>query len=1104
MRRHDELIELAVRQHSGRIVRPRGEGDSRFAVFPRASEALQAAIDIQRRLFAELWTVTPLRVRVALHTGEADLRDGDYYGSTVNRCARLRSAAHGGQILVSQTTYCLVRDELPGGVSLRDLGEHNLKDLERPEHIYQPVVADLPVNFPPLNTPDQIHNNLPLMLTSFIGRRQEIEELEYLVRQARLLTVAGPGGVGKTRLVIQVAQNVLGSFPDGVWFLDLAPLANSALLSQYVMNLLGLREEPGDLPDETLMKNLRSKVLLLILDNCEHLLPAAAQLSEKMLQKAAGLHILATSREKLGAAGEVVWRISPLSSPGTNEIATPENLLRYGAVQLFFDRATAARPDFTLAQENAAAVAQICAHLDGIPLAIELAAARIRVLSVDEIVARLDDRFRLLVGSRTALPRQQTLRALFDWSYDLLTEKEKMLLARLSAFSGGWTLEAAEQVCSGNGVETWEVLDLLTGLIDKSFVIGEHRNGHEHYHFLETILKFSQERLAERQETGEFAQKHAEYFLEIAEESYGKMWGAEQACWLKVLDQEGDNLRTSLEWFAQAGSDKGLLLKMAGCLWRYWEIRGYLTEGRHWLDTALAEEQDERNYWRANGLGGAGHLAHQQGDYEQAKMLHEKSLSIFRSIGCKMGAARQLNALGEIAHFQGDYSGSIELHAESLRIRYEIGDKEGIAVSLRQLGVIARDRGQYQYAQEVLDESLRLVRELGDKLLIALSLNDLALVAYYLCEYERAIPLLEEAISLQIELNDRSGYSNSLLNLGNVAKDQGDFKKAEKLYRECLEQQKDLGDKRGISRTVAYLAEVAFRQGKYHLATDLAGQSLTMSQELGLKRGVLTAFILLGFIAHYQGHYRQAGLYVEKSLVLAEEIELPRASAYAKELSALVMYSEGRLVEARDIFQEALAIFQKINDRHNIASTCVNLARTAYRQGDHHAAMHYLDESLSISQALKIRWTYSFVLEIMGLLQRSAGNYKHSLELFQKSLEMSIEQENQQGIANCLGGLAGLAVMSNQAERAARFFAAAGKLRLEMGARMSSNDRLEYETYLAMVHERLDQATFQAEWSEGATMTTERISEELSEWADVYQSATISNKSRVLEVQNTN
>lgn len=1083
MTRHDELIEVAVEQQGGQLVRPRGEGDSRFAVFTRATSALRAAITIQRLLSFEPWTVPSLRVRVGLHSGEADIRNGDYYGAAVNRCARLRSEAHGGQILLSQTTYWLVRDELPPGVSLRDLGEHSLKDLERPEHIFQPVVADLPSDFPPLKTPGKVYNNLPMAFTSFIGRDREILELEPLLSQSRLLTITGSGGAGKTRLAIQVALNIQASFPDGIWFINLAPLSNPAHLNQYVLNLLGVREEEGFSPDRTLLETLHNKAVLLILDNCEHLMPDVAMLAETILRSAPTVQLLATSREQLAVPGEVVWRIPPLSSPTTTVTPALEDLIQFEAVKLFQERAVAAWPDFRISTENAAAVARICAHLDGIPLAIELAAARVRVLSVEEIEARLEDRFRLLVGNRTALPRQRTLRALVDWSYDLLTPKECILLRRLSVFTNGWILKAAEEICSDGALEAWEILDLLTSLIDKSFVINEAHGRHERYHLLETIQKYCRERLMENYEFEIFMQKHAEYFLKLGSQSYGKMWGTEQSLWLSLLDEDYDDLRSALTWFSQAAGNEENLLQMAGSLWRYWEIRGHITEGRGWLETALAKNEKSPTFLRANGLGGAGVLARQQGDYIRAKVLHEQSLSLFRSLGDALGIARQLNALGEIAQYLGDYANSIEMHEASLAIKREIGDQEGISVSLRQLGVIARDRDQYPYARELLEESLKITRQLGDKLLMALSLNELGVVTSYLCDYKESTQLIEEAIALQKELNDKLGLSNSFLNLGNVAKDQGDFKRADLLYQESLALKKGLGDKRGISRAIVALAEVAFLQGRYPLAADLAGQSLSQSGELGLKRGVLNALGLSGFIAHYQGHYERAALLADQFMALSKEIEAPRATSYAVVLMALGKYSEGNLEEACEKLQDALAIFKDINDCRNIAITDVNLARISYRQGDIPAARQYLEESLSISEKHHIRWTQSFALEIMGLLQRKEGNTRHALELFLESLHLSIEQENLQGIANCFGALAGLAVIEKQPARAARLFAAAAKLRREMGMRMSNNDWAEYEHYLMATNQLIDRPTFEAEWSEGFAMTAEQLVLDVKEWS---------------------
>ena len=1085
MARHDELIETIVAQSEGVVVRPRGEGDSRFAVFTRASDAVTAAIAIQRQFSGESWAVPfPLRVRMALHTGEADLRDGDYYGTAVNRCARLRSVAHGGQILLSQITHCLVAEALPDGVGLRDLGEHSLKDLQRSEHIYQLVSDGITSDFPPLKTQDDSHNNLPIMLTSFIGRENEIAEVKQLLDEKRLLTVSGAGGLGKTRLSLQVAAEMLNSFPDGVWLVDMAPLLDATLVTQHLMNSLGIREEVCCPPTKTLLDYLSEKNALLILDNCEHLLQGIAELVETLLQGTLKLRILATSREPLGVTGETVWCIPPLSTPELRQETTVEQLAHYESVKLFIERAVAVRTDFTLTSKNASAVAKICARLDGMPLAIELAVARVRILSVNEIAARLDDRFRLLVGNQNAIPRQKTLRNLIDWSHDLLPQNERVLLRRLSVFAGGWTLPEAEDVCSGGSIEPFEMLDLLSHLVDKSLVIAKPQDGSRRYCFLETIRQYAQERLAESEELEIYARKHAEYFAKLAEESYGGQWGANQGHWFVLLEAEHDNLRSAMDWMARSEEDQEMLLRVSGSLWHFWEVRGYISEGRARLEYALGHTPNPSTYLRANGLRGAGMLARQQGDYAQATAMHQESLTLFQEIGDKLGIGRELDALGEIAQYRGDYSQALALHSESLALRYEIDDQEGIAVTLGHLGVIARDRGDYQQARDLLEESLKLCRKLGDKLLIAQTLNNLGLVEHPLCEYDRATLIFAEAVSFYWELNDRLGISNTLQNLGNVAKDRGEFKYAKTVYNECLAFKQELGDKRGIAQTIVRLAEVALYQGNYRIASDLADKSLSIFQELGIKRGITYSLQIRAFVAVSQGELDLADSLGTECLALSTEVNSPRAIAYSKEVLGLGAFARGNLGEARRLLLEAHDIFQKFGDRRSVAYTSINVARTAYRQGDLKCAMQLLEESLSVSRELEIQWVRSLALEIMGLLQRSVGHYESSKELFQESLAASLEQENQQGIANCLGALAGLAVLAQQPARAARLFAAADKIRQTIGAKMGNDDRQEYERYLALTRNQMDIKAFENAWLEGASLTSEQVINDLGDWQD--------------------
>ncbi len=461
--RHDVLLRAAIEANSGIVFKTMG--DAFCAAFATAPEALSSALVLQHALQAEVWPdPIRLRVRTALHTGAVESRDNDYFGQPLNRVARLLAAGYGGQILLSDVAQELTRDHLPPVVSLKPLGEHRLRDLSRPETVFQLLHPDLPAEFPPLRSLDNadLPNNLPQQLTSFIGREKESDEVRALLRKTRLLTLTGSGGSGKTRLSLQVAADVLEDYPDGVWLIELAALTDPTFVTQAVAQTLGLREETGKPLLQTLTEHLKPKRTLLVLDNCEHLLSAITRLADGLLRACPGVKILANSREGMGTAGEVVYRVPSLSLPDPKKPQTVVSVSQYESVRLFVERAAAVLPTFTVTNANAPALASVCHRLDGIPLAIELAAARVRVLSLEQIAARLDDRFRFLTGgSRSALPRQQTLRALIDWSFDLLTLPEQTMLARLAVFAGGWTLEAAEAVTAGDGIEEWEVLDLL-------------------------------------------------------------------------------------------------------------------------------------------------------------------------------------------------------------------------------------------------------------------------------------------------------------------------------------------------------------------------------------------------------------------------------------------------------------------------------------------------------------------------------------------------------------------------------------------------------------------------------------------------------------------
>jgi predicted ATPase/class 3 adenylate cyclase len=780
--RHDLLLTAGIHEHGGQLVKSRGEGDSFFAVFPHPTAALAAAA-LQQALLTEPWPAeTPLRVRMALHVAPAELREGDYYGPGVIRCARLRAVAHGGQVLLSEATADRVRDHLPAGVSLRDLGSHRLKDLQQPERIFQLLHPCLPADFPPLRSLEAFAHNLPAQLTSFIEREQVMAEVKQLLATTRLPTLTGSGGCGKTRLALQVGADLVEEYADGVWLVELAALADPGQVPQTVAAALGVREEPNRPLTQTLLDDLRPKQVLLVLDNCEHLLSACAHLADPLLRGCPHLRLLATSREALGITGEQTYRVPSLSLPDLPHLPPLERLHEFEAVQLFADRAGLVRSDFTLTEANAAAVVQVCRRLDGIPLAIELAGARVRVLSVEQVAARLDDRFRLLTGgSRTALPRQQTLRALIDWSYDLLSEPERVLLRRLSVFAGGWTLEAAEGVCGGDGIDEWEILDLLTELVDKSLVVAAEQGEEVRYRLLETIRQYGQEKRAGSGEEQGLRGRHRDWFLGLAEQAAREWESAAQEQWLERLEREHDNVRAALGWSVECG-EAAAGLQLGTALYRFWEVRGYLAEGRERLAALLAVgEASERTVAHAKALNAAAFLASRQGDYEATRALCEESLVVGREVGDKRVMASSLNILGHVAIDHGDTGAAWALYEESLRLWRELGDTQGIAMVLNNLGSVTFYEGDYQAARALHEETLVLRRQMGAKHGIATSIANLAEVARHEGDWERARAVWAESLPLFGEMGDRGRVAEGLQGVAAVSGAQGQRRRAVRL-----------------------------------------------------------------------------------------------------------------------------------------------------------------------------------------------------------------------------------------------------------------------------------------------------------------------------------
>jgi predicted ATPase/class 3 adenylate cyclase len=840
------LFRSAAQTYAGREVDT--QGDAFFVAFASAKGAVSAAIAAQRSILAHPWPEgVSMRVRMGLHTGEALSAEVGYIGIDVHRAARISAAGHGGQILLSEATRLLIRDDLPREVALRDLGERRLKDLTSPIRLYQVVTADLPSDFPPLQLLDVLPHNLPVQLTSFIGREVEMAEVKRLLETARLLTLTGTGGCGKTRLALEVAADLLEAFVDGVWLVELAPITDTALVVQTVASVLHAREEVGRPLMDTLSDAVRGRNVLVVLDNCEHVVGACATLTHALLVAGTTLRILATSRERLGVAGEVSYAVPSLSVPDARRPASLEDLTRSEAVRLFVERAVMSRPGFRLTEENATAVAEICGALDGIPLAIELAAARVRMLSAEQIAERLEDRFPLLTGgSRTVLPRQQTLQATMDWSFDLLVEKERILLRRLSVFAGGFTLDSVEAVCAGYGIKRDEVLNVLAHLVDKSLVLVDQQPATSRYRLLDTVRYYALDKLQQSGEAERIRIHHRDWYVALAERAEPELTG-QQEVWLNRLETEHDNLRAALK-DSLGSEDVETALRLGGALWRFWQVRGYWNEGRHWLDAALEASGRAPAALRAKVMTGAGVLAQQQGDYEQAKALSDGGMTLHQELGDKEGIAVSLSTLGNVAYHRGDYTAAQQLHEESLSYGRAVRNMHSVAASLVNLAILADHQGNYDKAAALCRESLNLFREVDDMRGSAFVLNMLGILASDQGDYAAARGDIEESLGIRRELGDRRGIAASLNNLGLLAREQRNYAAAQALYEESLVIRRELGDKQGIAASLSNLGLVAWRQGDRARARRLLAEGLKLRQALGDKAGIAGSLESLAMI----------------------------------------------------------------------------------------------------------------------------------------------------------------------------------------------------------------------------------------------------------------
>ena len=705
------------------------------------------------------------------------------------------------------------------------------------------------------------------------------------------MTLTGAGGSGKTRLAVQVAADVLEDYADGAWWVELAALTDPSLVPQTVAAVLTLREQPGRPLIETLVDHLRPRASLLVLDNCEHLLAACAQLVDGLLRGCPRLNILVTSREGLGIAGETLYPVPSLPVPDPQQVLPFQQLIQYEVVQLFAARATAVLPTFRVTQQNAQAVVQICRRLDGIPLAVELAAARVKVLPVEQIASRLDDQFRLLTGgSRVALARHQTLRAAMDWSHNLLSSQERAMLRRLSVFAGGWTLDAAEAVCIGDDVIASEVLDLLTRLVDKSLVVAEEHDGRGRYRLLETIRQYGRDRLMESGDAEHVRTRHRDFFFVLLEEAGlrlgwhageeagpGLGWhaGPEQASWLDQLEAEYDNLRAAMEWALGTGSMEAILGPFK-ILTEFRDTRGYWSEQLQSLEPVLSATIGTFSPLRAWALEAAGTAVRRFGGIGRAIALLEEAIAINRALENKKGLADSLMRLGVVVYRQGDYRRAAALFEESVSLSEsdDKGDKGRLAFTLYLLGVVARLRGDYRKAEALCKESLVLNRALGRTSYVGHALDGLGLVALCQGEYERANSLCEEALALAKQGGYKYGTFSFLNSLGLIACAKADYVRATAMCEEGLSLARKLGEKGGVARALNVLARVAFYRGEHNRATALHRESLVIFRALGEKLGIAQCLERLGVVAANSAPERAARLF-SAAVGLREAIDAP-------------------------------------------------------------------------------------------------------------------------------------------------------------------------------------------------------------------------------------
>jgi predicted ATPase/DNA-binding SARP family transcriptional activator len=882
---HD-LARPLFTQFGGQVIKETGEG---FRVaFPRADSALACAVAAQQAFCRQTGpeTVGASRTRMALHTGDVAAAPDDGRDAVIRHAGQLLAAAHGGQILCSEATAALLGRSLPPGIHLTGLGAYRLPEEPGPERLFQVEYPEMTERrFPPVKAPAADTGCLPQPATRFFGKEGELARLQQslLSRETRLLTLTGPGGSGKTRLALEAAARLEDAFRGAVWFVPLADLTETSLLLSAIQQALGATGLSEGDPLEQIAALLSGRPALLVLDNFEHLVEGGAPVARRLLERLPGLTCLITSRLRLALAGEREFPVSPLRTPEMS--APPEQLMRVESVQLFADRAQAVRPDFRVTRSNAQAVAELCVRLEGIPLALELAAARIQVLSPAQMLGQLARRLDCFISrQRDAAARHRTLRAAMDLSYRLLPPELQRFFTRLSVFRGGWTAEAAEAVCAagapeGAGPGHGQALDYLAQLQDHSLIRSEEQGREVRFRMLETIREYAAEKLAESQDADEPCEQHGTFFLALAEKAVSHLRGPQQARWLERLETEHDNLRAALA--RSADSERELRLSVA--LYPFWHIRGHVSEGRGVMERALRQNAATPRSLRAGALHGAGVLAWHQNDYAAARSFFLKSLELRQKIGEKRDIAATCNNLGLVASALGDYAEARRLHEQCLILRRETDHRWGIATSLTNLGLAAHKQGDVETARACLEESLVVQREVEDKRLRAATLTQLGHVALLEMDYAAARAFQQESLELCRELGDTLGLAYALNGLGNAAAGAGDHAAAREFHAQSLAASRELRDREGMAASLYNLGDAALAQGDLAAARACYAECLALDQDLSslagtagaMSKQVGTAGCLRAFasLAAAQGQMERAARLLGAAEALHEAME---------------------------------------------------------------------------------------------------------------------------------------------------------------------------------------------------------------------------------------